>query len=172
MFDLKTSRDFYEKLLEDFADLQDSPESARLAINCAITAYHMHEWVWGDWLKTDHATWKELAIRDKDSFKAWIRDNERWFELMGNICDGSKHFNRKASQQTKASGGFDRDAFDQSAFDVQRLEIEVEVHGKKNWILAEIVIESVVAFWRDFFQEHSPYKDNLPTSRAHFTDFK
>jgi hypothetical protein len=172
MFDLKTSRDFYEKLLEDFADLQDSPNSARLAINCAITAYHMHEWVWGDWLKADYATWKELGIRDKNSFLAWIDDNEPWFELMQDICNGSKHFDRKANERTNASGGFDRDAFDQSAFDAQHLEIEVEVRGKKSWVLAEIVIESVVKFWRDFFQEPSPYKDNLPTSRAHFTDFK
>jgi hypothetical protein len=63
MFDIKTSRDFYEKLLDDCYDFQQDESSARLAINCAITAYHMHEWVWGDWLKTDHATWKKLTTR-------------------------------------------------------------------------------------------------------------
>ena len=172
MFDIKTSRDFYQKLLEDFADLQDDPRSARLAINCCITAYHMHEWVWGDWLKTDYATWKNFGIRDKETFLSWLDENEPWFQLMQDICNGSKHFDRKASQQTKVAGGFDSGRFDETAFDSQQLEIEAQVGEHKTWILAEIVIESVVKFWRDFFQEYSPYKNDLPASRAHFTDFK
>jgi hypothetical protein len=53
MFDIKTSRDFYEKLLDDYYDFQQDESSARLAINCAITAYHMHEWVWGDYSVDD-----------------------------------------------------------------------------------------------------------------------
>jgi hypothetical protein len=173
MFDIKTSRDFYEKLLEDFADLQADSKSARLAINCAITVYHMHEWVWGDWLKSDYATWKELGIRDKDTFIAWLDRNDVWFKLMQDICNGSKHFDRKASQQTQAVGAFDREAFDQAAFDKERLEIAVDFDDEKKWIPAEIVIEGAVKFWRDFLEEHGPYKDNLPTSsRVHFTDFK
>jgi hypothetical protein len=172
MFDVKTSRDFYAKLLEDFADMQDDPTSARLAINCAITAYHMHEWVWGDWLKSDYATWKKLAIRDRDTFLAWLDKNEPWFKLMQDICNGSKHFDRKTSEQTKVTGGFDSGGFDEAAFDTQHLEIEVEVDGKKGWVLAETVIEEVVKFWRDFLEEYSPYNGDLPTSRAHFTDLK
>lgn len=172
MFNITTSRDFYQKLLEDFADLQEEPQSARLAINCAITAYHMHEWVWGDWLKTDHATWRTLNIRDKPTFLEWIDANEPWFKLMQEICNGSKHFNQRVSQQTKAVGAFDRGAFDDSAFDAQRLEIEVQDGNHKTWILAEIVIESVIIFWRDFFRLHSPYRDCMPTPRSPFTEFR
>jgi hypothetical protein len=170
MFEIKTSRDFLEKLLEDFADLQVNPESARLAINCAITAYHMHEWVWGDWLKADHATWKALGIRDEKTFLSWLDRRQPWFPLMQDICNGSKHFNRKLSQQTKAAGAFSS-GFAKSAFDTQRLEVEVEVDGRKTWILADIVIGTVVKFWLDFFQKYGPYKGNLPTSAALLTDF-
>jgi hypothetical protein len=104
MFDIKTSRDFYEKLLEDFADLQADSKSARLAINCAITVYHMHEWVWGDWLKSDYATWKELGIRDKDTFIAWLDRNDVWFKLMQDICKRQQAF-RPQGQPTNASRG-------------------------------------------------------------------
>ena len=72
MFDIITSRDFLAKLEADFADFEKEPGSARLALNCAITGYHLHEWVWGDWLKTDYAVWKALKICDFESFLAWI----------------------------------------------------------------------------------------------------
>jgi len=44
----------------------------RHAINCMLSAYHMAEWIWGDWLQTDYATWKALGIRDRESFLAWV----------------------------------------------------------------------------------------------------
>ena len=42
MFDIITSRDFLAKLEADFADFEKEPGSARLALNCAITGYHLH----------------------------------------------------------------------------------------------------------------------------------
>jgi hypothetical protein len=48
-------------------------------------------------------------------------------------------------------GAFDREAFDQAAFDKERLEIAVDFDDEKKWIPAEIVIEGAVKFWRDFF---------------------
>ena len=47
MFDIINSRDFYQKLLEDFDDYMVRQGSARHAMNCAITAHHMADWVWG-----------------------------------------------------------------------------------------------------------------------------
>jgi hypothetical protein len=61
MFNITTCRDFHSKLSADFDDFAKEQDSARLALNCIITAYHLHEWVWGDWLKTDYAAWKELG---------------------------------------------------------------------------------------------------------------
>jgi len=171
VFDIKNSRDFLGKLLDDFADFQRDQSSARVAINCAITAYHMHEWVWGDWLKTDYPTWARLGIRDKDSFLGWIDAHEPFFRIMQDITNGSKHFDHKVSQQTQVSGGFDSGAFDHAAFDTTRLEIEVEgPGGTKNWIEAIILIESVVRFWRDFFRDCGPSPE-LPASE-HITEFK
>ena len=40
-------------LVEDFDDFMAEPHSIRRAWHCAITAYHLHEWVWGDWLKAN-----------------------------------------------------------------------------------------------------------------------
>jgi hypothetical protein len=72
MFDMVTSHDFYAMLVQDFNDFMNEQCSARRALHCAVTAYHLHEWVWGDWLSKDYGTWKALGIRDRDSFLAWI----------------------------------------------------------------------------------------------------
>jgi hypothetical protein len=92
MFDITTSWDFFQKLEADFDDYMKEPHSARLALNCAITAYHLCEWVWGDWLNTDYATWQQLKIRDLESFKRWIFDVCPWFDTIENLANGAKHF--------------------------------------------------------------------------------
>jgi hypothetical protein len=54
-FDIVNVHDFYRILGENFDEYMDNPLSSRLALNCVITAYHLHEWVWGDWLKSDYS---------------------------------------------------------------------------------------------------------------------
>jgi len=99
MFDINTSRDFLAKLEADFADYAKEPGSGRLALNCAMTAYHMREWVWGDWLQTDCAVWKALKIRDDKSFLAWIDKACPWFPVIQALTNGAKHFVRDQSFQ-------------------------------------------------------------------------
>lgn len=93
-FGIASSLDFYAMLVADFDDYMAERQSARRALHCAITAFHLHEWVWGDWLKADFAAWKRLGVRDKDSFLAWIRRECRWFETIEGLAVGAKHFTR------------------------------------------------------------------------------
>jgi hypothetical protein len=65
MFDINNSRDFYAKLLADFDDFMESADSARHAMNCAITAHHVHDWVWSDYLKNDVVTANSWASESK-----------------------------------------------------------------------------------------------------------
>jgi hypothetical protein len=62
VFDIVNARDFYQKLLEDFDDFMRQPDSARHAMNCAITAHHMADWVWGDFVKSDAALKARLGV--------------------------------------------------------------------------------------------------------------
>jgi hypothetical protein len=94
MFDIKTVDDFYAVLVADFDDFMDEPASARRALHCVITDYHLHEWVWGDWLKRDIETRKALGIRNKESFLAWIDRACVWFASVQNLANGTKHFIR------------------------------------------------------------------------------
>src|SRR5258706_13329869 len=65
MFGINSSVAFYGKMLEDYDHFVEQSGSPRHAINCMLSAYHMAEWIWGDWLQTDYATWKALGIRDR-----------------------------------------------------------------------------------------------------------
>ena len=80
MFDITTSRDFLAKLEADFADFEKQPGSFRLALNCAISAYHLHDWVWNHWLKKDANTRRVLGIGTKRAdFLSWIDRSCVWF---------------------------------------------------------------------------------------------
>ena len=95
MFDILNSRDFYQKLLEDFDDYMQKLDSAPLAMNCAITAHHMGNWVWGDFVKGDAALKAKLGVKDKSDFMAWIDSQTVWYGLVQSISNGSKHFIRE-----------------------------------------------------------------------------
>jgi hypothetical protein len=123
MFDIRTSRDFYAMLVEDFDDYVAEPHSTRRALHCAITAYHLHEWVWGDWLKKDLAIQKELGINSKKAFEDWVGGACAWFPDIRDLVNGTKHFSSGQGFETMrvaaAPFAFDQleAGLDQGAFD-------------------------------------------------------
>ncbi len=106
MFDINNSRDFYQKLLEDFDDYMQHQDSARHAMNCAITAHHMADWVWGDFIKDDHGLKAKLGVKDIHEFRRWIDTQSIWYSLVQSISNGSKHFIRGAAEGTHKIEGF------------------------------------------------------------------
>ena len=47
-FGIQTARAFLNQLKEEFGDLLEDSMSERHALNACLTAYHLHEWVWGE----------------------------------------------------------------------------------------------------------------------------
>jgi hypothetical protein len=79
-------------LVEDFDEFMDEPQSTRRAVHCAVLAYHLHDWVWGGWLKHDKAIRESLGIRDIKDFLHWIDQRCVWFGFVQEIVNGTKHF--------------------------------------------------------------------------------
>jgi hypothetical protein len=154
MFDISTSRDFHAKLKADFDDLMKQPDSARLAVNCIITAFHLHEWVWGDWLKTDHATWKKLGIRDKESFLEWLYRAFPYFGYVEALANGTKHFNRNQDFDTTRVTQDEDGPF---LVGMPYLLVDFgESAGAMRWMAATHLIHAVVGFWDGFFARYHP----------------
>lgn len=186
MFDLRTSRDFYVMLVEDFDDFMAEPHSARRALHCAITAYHLHEWVWGDWLKSDSAVKQTLGIEDLKSFRVWLDSTYPWFSIVQNLTNGTKHFARDEGFQTLVvravpfsldivGAGLDEGAFGGPLLNEGsakqdsegRLLIDFgEAAGEHRWLPAAHLLDSVVRFWRDFFKKYH-HSSDIPMSRHH-----
>ncbi len=92
MFDITTPEDFYTMLVEDFDEFMAAPHSTRRALHCALLAHHLHEWVWGGWLKQDDDLRNKLNIRDFNGFVRWIDRGCVWFQFLREIVNGTKHF--------------------------------------------------------------------------------
>jgi hypothetical protein len=163
MFGINSSIAFYCKMLEDYDDFVEQSGSPRHAINCMLSAYHMAEWIWGDWLQTDYATWAVLKIKDKESFLRWVDSAQPWFNITQAVANGSKHFASKLAK-TKSSPTYVEDGY-VDGYQARLLEVEIE-NGK--WIEAVILVEDVVIFWTDFFERYRP-QANLPKPRNPFT---
>jgi hypothetical protein len=143
-----------------------------------------------DWLKSDYAVWKELGIRDGDSFRAWINRIFVWFELIREIAVGGKHFARDGQNFESfrvaalpfmldhPDAGLGMGAWDGPIRYVSGslpvgpegkgyLMLDLgEGAGECRWMFAADLIEAVVGFWRDFFRKYRPSPD-LPVSKHH-----
>ncbi len=158
MFDIITSRDFLKKLEADYLDFKAHPDSARLALNCIITAYHLHEWVWGDWLEGNDEVRNELGIGvEIKDFRSWLTTNWPGFEVLRKLTNGTKHFKREESDKTRRIAGYGVGPYGAGPYGHPYLLIDyVDISGSERWQTAEDLIGEAVAFWQGFFQTHQP----------------
>lgn len=167
MFDIITARDFYAMLVEDFDDFIAEPHSVRRALHCAITAYHMHDWVWADWLKDDDQLRSSLGIGNKKAdFAAWLMRGSPWFQMIAAVANGTKHFIARSDFETirvvpvpgnmpVGPHGKGYLIFDLGE-EAQEHRIQPVAH----------ILEAVVRLWRDFLRQHRP-AELIPVSRHH-----
>ncbi len=144
------------KLEADFADLTENPSSARHALNCIITAYHLHEWVWGDWLENDEETRKALSVaKSRESFLAYIQHACPWFYDIRALANGTKHFHRRDSMKTEHVQGFGVGPYGVGPYGQSYLLIDHgEAATEHRFQTATALIEEVIRFWREFFDRY------------------
>lgn len=176
IFGIVTARDFLDKLEADFIDFEREPGSGRLALNCALTAYHMHEWVWGDWLKKSSPVRTALGIgKGKGDFLAWIDRHCIWFLWIQGLANGTKHTTPQSFQALRVSrlpfsfdapgAGWDEGAWDGPmpfvvGGDVLLLIDNGPDAGEHRWMPVGMLLNAVVRFWRQFFAQYAPPPQN------------
>ena len=142
-FDITTARDFYNKLKEDILDFKSAPTSSRLAINCAMTSWHLGEWIFNEF--------HDLLSPEFVNVKAYQLDLRTSqcpsLEIMRLITNGSKHCQinstkNKIVSTAKHSGVFSN-AFSKQ-FDISYLYINLEDGAIVRF---GDILEEVVAFW-------------------------
>lgn len=156
-FDIGTPSDFLQKLRDEQADfIKSDCLDARHALNAVMTAYHLHEWVWGGFAKRDYTLHRTLGLRRAhlDEFKKYILGKCPALQDAEALTNNTKHFGNDHKviplPTGKHEGAFQRDAFQDDAFDVSYLWIERD--GKRQ--RAEDFIRELVEFWEAFFKAH------------------
>ena len=92
MFGITSAYRFFEKVQEDYARVEADIADPGAAINCFLSLYHLHEWVWARWLKQRQDIQTKLGIRkDKRDFIAWLDTNCPRFTLLQELANGTKH---------------------------------------------------------------------------------
>ena len=84
-FELKDHHDYLKKLEVEFADLMQEPLSSRHAMNFAMNAHHMREWVW------EHEPRIKGEFRAFTDFYAAVNRECPAMKVMRDLSNGSKH---------------------------------------------------------------------------------
>lgn len=128
-FDIKTPSDFYKQLLIQYEEFRTDSTSARQAINCALWAYHMCDWIKGEF--GEHVPFSQCPS----------------LEVVRDVINGAKHlritrYNPSIVSSENHKGDFSDDFnndFDISFLSVTTAEGKVLDFGSE--------LEKVVHFW-------------------------
>jgi len=157
-FAITTAHDLYCKLKREHTRFQGQTANSDFAWNCAVTAWHLREWVWKERLSIHPGEDVNLfgrTFRTSEEFYAELNRRCPNYKLMGDLCNGSKHFNLDRigtvqSTTTKRGAMFDEAMFNEVAFNEgPYLEICLD---DGSLVRFGDVLSQVVALWDDVFK--------------------
>lgn len=153
-FNIKTSKDLYRKLFEDYEIFLADCISSSKALNCAMTAWHLCEWTCEEFILLDSDRKDKKVIKKAhESHRNELIKNCPSLAIMRDLIDGTKHHTidrpQKVIKQTDLHQGTFDNTFDWT-FDTSRLVI-LQVDGREVYFLNEIKI--AVNFWNRYFNQ-------------------
>ena len=142
-FEIKTSKDFLNKLIIEVSDYERQLTSSRHAINAAMTAWHLVDWVYNEF--NFNSTFPNFS-----DFKIYIKSRCPKLQIMNDIATGSKHFQINSYppkvQETKLHEGAYSDEYSRE-YDISTLQVVVN-NETYNFIDE---LENVRDFWKEYF---------------------
>lgn len=155
MFAIETAGLFLQKVKDDLTELEQNISDAGRAMNCILSAYHLHEWVWARWLKAQAPkSIRGTMITDKDSFVAWLDRNCPHFSLLQELANGTKHCMPIVS--TAKIAGYGMGSYGIGPYGVPYLLVDngEALAADDRFVVVSDMLPAVVNFWTNFFAEH------------------
>lgn len=142
-FEIKNSRDLFKKLQEEYKDFENDELSSRHAINCAMTAWHLTDWTFKEYMSSH-------GFNDIGKYRGSLTCAS--LKIMHDIANGGKHLNVSRSKTditdtVKVDGDFSND-FDPNDFLVGSLDLIMADGTTKNFF-DEMTV--VLQFWQEYF---------------------
>ena len=169
-FAIHSEADLFEKLRQEFEDLKRTPDSSRHAINFAMTAWHLTDWMWGLRLKkADYAERKQLVgavVRSLDKFRAYVTTRCPELGIMQRICNGSKHLksDRGGIADTFRAGHIGIKIGEGAGATITKGEACLWVTDQQGetYAFADLA-EKVLLFWESIIRECTRRPDKRPS---------
>lgn len=146
VFAITTAKEYREKTEADLAALRSAIDNSSHAINAVTSAYHLHEWLWADVLKSRCPTKIEgVTINKKADFISWLDKNCPHFQLIQSLTNGSKHAYPVHSGGRIA--GYGKGPYGIGPFDAPYLLIDLGAENNSGpYLVASDVIEAASEF--------------------------
>ncbi len=142
-FDIRNSKDFLGKLIADFDDYLKSDNSSRIALNCAMTSWHLTEWIYHEF-----GFVKEFS--KVSDYQSHIKERCPSLQIMHDISNGSKHYkleyHKPKIQATERKEGTFDNTFD-FTFDRTMLRI---VMPNNDVVIFDNELGKTITFWTDY----------------------
>ena len=156
-FEIRNSKDFFNKLLEEYNDFDKQHLNPRFAMNCAITSWHLTDWTYLEYYQDD-SRFQDSESNDKNGNIKFISGLLKYqqfiikqcpdLEYMRLITNGIKHcvLNDKTRKEKTVihKGDFSTD-FSRHDFDVTRFVIKI---GLNENIDFEKTLLKTIDFWK------------------------
>jgi hypothetical protein len=154
-FGIRTSLDFFKKLLEDHNDYLMNVNSSRLAVNCAMTGWHLIDWVYNEHKKDQ---FKSIA-----KFKEDLKSKCKELEILQDITLGTKHYSLTTRnpllKETKLS--LDDNDYVHDHCKEYNISMFNVVTKEGNIIYFDAVMLRVIEFWEKYFKEELKLNTNI-----------
>lgn len=144
-FDIKSSKDFLQKLIEDHEEFINNSTSSRIALNCAMTAWHLTEWIYHEYhelLKTEFSSLTAFQTKMKEKCPS--------LQIMHDLANGTKHFKLTRHKPSVSSTILHQGAFSSDFsrdFDISTLDITLN-NGTK--VYYEDEIDFCINYWNKY----------------------
>jgi hypothetical protein len=146
-FNIRTSKEFLAKLREDYDELLVNKLSSRIALNCAMTSWHLSDWIFHEYESPNDPSYEKLK-----KFQRALKSKCPSLQVMHDLANGTKHFkltNHNAQvQTTELKRGAYSSAYSRG-YDISALMIEMN-DGSTLYFQDEIL--KTINFWKDYLE--------------------
>ncbi|MFC2138619.1 hypothetical protein ACFLTE_10620 [Bacteroidota bacterium] len=144
-FNIKNSKDFFAKLLADYDDYKANKTISRTALNCAMTAWHLIDWIYYEFGYNTSGQFNKIS-----DFQEFFKLKCPSMQIMHDLTNGTKHYlltrhQPKIKKTDLHKGSYSNDY--SRDYDISTLNIEMNDGVKKYF---EDEIEIVVNFWIEY----------------------
>ena len=157
-FEIANSQGFLAKLLNEYSDFDNEHLNSRHAINCAINSWHLTDWTFQEFYKTDLRFQNTVIDGRRLSglvrYQEFLKESCPELEYMRIIANGIKHCKICLNGDdvgTKISYG-DFSPYDYSRHDYLVPRFKIRLDNDEEVDFEEVLLKTI-DFWKTFIDD-------------------